>query len=70
MALIGGGAKALRVYTFGPEYMFPGNSYSEHESLFASVTQVLDLIGGAEFALLPGRRPAAHVVIVCVNTSL
>jgi hypothetical protein len=25
LALAGSGAKALRVYTFGPEYMFPGS---------------------------------------------
>ena len=69
MALVGGGAKALRVYTFGPEFMFPGNSYSEHPDVFPRLTEALDLIGAAEFALLPGRRPPARIAIVYPRSS-
>eukprot|EP01079_Euglenida_sp_SAG-EU17-18_P003689 gene3689-685_t len=69
LALAGSGAKALRVYTFGPEYMFPGNSYSEHLALFPYITQALDLIGAAEDVFLPGRRPAARIAIVYPRSS-
>ena len=32
LSQIAGGAKGLRYYTFGPEYNFPGNSYSDATS--------------------------------------
>ena len=69
LALAGSGAKALRMYTFGPEYMFKGNSYSEHSDLFAAITRSLDIIGAAEPVLFPGRRPAAEIAILYPRSS-
>jgi hypothetical protein len=48
--------------------MFPGNSYSEHSDLFAAITRGLDIIGAAESALFPGRRPAAEIGILYLPT--
>jgi len=49
--------------------MFPGNSYSEHSDLFAAITRGLDIIGAAESALFPGRRPAAEIAILYPRSS-
>jgi hypothetical protein len=38
LALVGGGAKALRIYTFGPEYMFPVKQILIIRSLFIPVS--------------------------------
>ena len=69
LALAGSGAKSLRVYTFGPEYMFKGNSYSEHSDIFAAITRALNIIGAAESALFPGRRPVGQVAIMYPRSS-
>ena len=51
ISLIGGGAKALTYFTFGPEYVFPGNCYSESSNLktiLEEQRQAHELIGAAE----------------------
>ena len=35
VSLIGGGAKGMTYFIFGPEYNFPGNCYSEFVDLSA-----------------------------------
>jgi hypothetical protein len=52
-----------------PADMFPGNSYSEHGDIFAAITRSLDIIGAAESALYPGKRPAAEIAIVYPRSS-
>ena len=70
LAVIGAGGKALRVYTFGPEYMFPGNSWSDHTGLYANMTRALDIIGAAEDVLVTGTRLGAQIAIVYPRSSL
>ena len=72
ISLIGGGAKALTYFTFGPEYIFPGNCYSERKSLpeiLAQQQQAHELIGAAEDVLWPGRRVGSKVAILAHRTA-
>lgn len=61
ISLIGGGAKAVTYFTFGPEYVFPGNCDSESPNLQTILQEQLQahtLIGAAEDVLWPARRVA------------
>ncbi|HEU4405401.1 MAG TPA: translocation/assembly module TamB domain-containing protein [Polyangiaceae bacterium] len=64
LALVGSGAKAISLFTFGPEYQFPGNCYSERPGRVAHVASALRLVAAAEDVLWPGRRPPAEAAIV------
>jgi hypothetical protein len=72
ISLIGGGAKALTYFIFGPEYNFPGNCYSESKSLpkiLRQQHQAHELIGAAEDVLWPGQRVASAVAILAHRTA-
>lgn len=70
LALVGSGSKLVRYYNFGPEYMFPANSYSESENitlLLAEIAKANTMIAAAEHVLWPARRSHAQVAILYVN---
>eukprot|EP01052_Picozoa_sp_SAG31_P041369 SAG31_NODE_6255_length_2101_cov_1.641359_2_plen_285_part_00 len=57
----------MAYFTFGPEYIFPGNCYSNSKALnfiLAEQHQAHSLIGAAEHVLWPARRVAARVAIL------
>ena len=72
IALIGGGAKGLTYFLFGPDYEFVGNCYSDEPSLgaiLAEEQQAHELIGRAEAVLWPARRLQSKVAIVAHRSS-
>src|SRR5262249_54476137 len=64
LTLIGSGGKGLNYYTFGPEYNFPGNCYSERAGLLRKIAEANRMLGAAEDLLWPGRRVPAQVAIL------
>jgi hypothetical protein len=69
MCLAGSGAKAITCYTFGPEYLFPGNCYSEKPQLLRQEAEANRLIGASEDFLWPGRIPALRIAILWPRSS-
>ena len=69
VALAGSGAKTINIYTFGPEFLFKDNSYSDRYGLYPFLTAAFDIIGASETVLLPGRRPVADVAILYPRSS-
>lgn len=69
LTLIGSGAKAVFYYNFGPEYNFPGNSYSEVPGVPTQFAHADKMIGDAEDVLWPGREPQAQVAILQPRSS-
>ena len=67
LAMVGSGAKLVRYYNTGPEYMFPANSYSESKNasrLMAEIAQANSMIAQAEHMLWKARRPPSTVAIL------
>jgi hypothetical protein len=73
LSVVASGAKAVKYFTFGPEYMFPGNCWSEvgvaNPALFAGIAEANAMIGAAEDLLWPARRVASDVAILYPRTS-
>ncbi|HEV2248226.1 MAG TPA: hypothetical protein VGW37_16380, partial [Terriglobia bacterium] len=69
LTLIGSGAKAVFYYNFGPEYSFPGNSYSEFPGAATQFAHADKMIADAEDVLWPGREPQAQVAILQPRSS-
>ena len=65
LALVGQGAKTIQFFTFGPEYYFPGNCYSENPAVFKPLALGMGIIGRAEDLLYPGRmrRPETAILM-------
>jgi hypothetical protein len=70
LALVGNGGKAIQYYTFGPEYNFPGNCYSERPQLLRKIAEAQRMIGAAEELLWPGQRPRAQVALLAPRSAL
>ncbi|NQU11809.1 hypothetical protein HQ590_13525, partial [bacterium] len=66
---IGSGAKVVKYFVFGPEYVFPGNCYSFKAELLPKMAEAHGMIGAAEEVLWPGKRPAGEVAIVMPRSS-
>ena len=53
---------------FGPEYLFPGNCWSEtalaNPKLFAGIAEANGLVGAAEELLWPATRVVSEVAIL------
>ena len=69
LAQVAGGAKSLRYYTFGPEYNFPGNCYTDLPSeqlsvMLAGMANTHEMIAKAEDILWTARRSVAEVAIL------
>jgi hypothetical protein len=69
LCIIGSGGKAITYYTFGPEYNFPGNCYSDRPDLLRKIAESNYLIGRAEELLWPGRRPRSQVAILAPRSA-
>lgn len=69
LGLIGRGAKALSVWTFGPEIRFPGNAWSENFPAYGPIADALRLVGRAERLLFPGLPARASVAILLPGSS-
>lgn len=65
LSLVGHGAKAVDVYSWGPEFLFPGNCWSEAWRAYRPVADAIRLVGRGERLLYPGRpeRGKAAVLI-------
>jgi hypothetical protein len=67
LALVGSGSKLVRYYNFGPEYMFPANSYSDSANvtlLLSEIARANAMIAAAEHVLWTARRPHSEVAIL------
>ncbi len=64
LALVGQGAKTIEFFTFGPEYYFPGNCYSEHPAAFKPLALGMGIVGRAEELLYPGRMRKPETAIL------
>lgn len=64
LALVGHGSKTINFFTFGPEYNFPGNCWSENPAVFAALSKGMKLVARAEDLLYPGhgRRPEVAIL--------
>ena len=69
LSLVGHGAKALDVYTFGPELLFPGNCWSESFGAYANIADGLRMLGRGERLLYPGRLERGKVAIMTAGSS-
>jgi hypothetical protein len=69
LTLIGSGAKIVNAYTFGPEYSFPGNCYSEKPEMLHKLARAFAMVGAAEDVLWPGTRPRSRVAILSPKSS-
>jgi hypothetical protein len=61
LTLVGSGGKGLKYFVFGPEYVFPGNCYSENVKVLPRMAEAHRMIGKAEPLLWPGERPLSPV---------
>ncbi|MGO9062622.1 MAG: beta-galactosidase trimerization domain-containing protein [Candidatus Binataceae bacterium] len=69
LSIIGGGGKAVCFYVFGPEYVYWGNSYSEHPQVLRDIAQANRIIAAAEDLLWPGRPPRSQVAILAPRSA-
>jgi hypothetical protein len=63
-AILGHGGKAIKYFTFGPEYNFPGNCYSLGTAHLPRLARAHRLIATAEPLLWPGRPRPADVALL------
>lgn len=69
LALVGHGAKTVQFFTYGPEYNFPGNCYSENTAVYKPLSQGMRLVARAEDLLYPGRMKTSPVAILTPQSS-
>ena len=72
LAQVGGGAKALRLFIFGPEYAFPNNCYSDVANasrIVKEIAEVSGTVGAVESVLWPAKRPRARVAILAPRSA-
>jgi len=64
LSVLGHGGKTIKFYTFGPEYAFPGNCWSENPVRFSEIASAMRVVGQAEDLLYPGQPVPADVAIL------
>lgn len=64
LSLVGHGGKTVNSFTFGPEYTFPVNCYSENPQVFKPLATAMGIVGKAEDLLYPGKLRAPQVGIL------
>ncbi len=69
LSLLGHGAKALDVYSFGPEWLFGGNCWSETVQAYRPIAEALRLVGRSERLLYPGRPARGKVALFLPGSS-
>ncbi len=63
LSLIGHGAKTVDFFTWGPEFLFPGNCWSERLDVYRPLAEALRLVGRGERLLYPGRPERGKVAV-------
>jgi hypothetical protein len=69
LSLVGHGAKTIKFFTFGPEYNFPGNCYSENPAVFQPLSTALRMVARGEDLLHPGKARRPQVAILTPQSS-
>ncbi len=69
LSLVGNGAKSIKFFTFGPEYNFPGNCYSEVRDVFVPLSRSMQLVARSEALLFPGVAPVPRTAILTPQSS-
>ncbi len=64
LSLVGNGVKTIKFFTFGPEYNFPGNCYSENPAVFKPLSTAMRMVARAEDLLYPGKPRRPQVAIL------
>lgn len=64
LTIIGSGGKRVGYFTFGPDYAFPGNCYSENTRVLPKMAEAHAMVAAAEDLLWPGRPPRPQVAIL------
>jgi len=64
LSLVGHGAKTIKFFTFGPEYNFPGNCYSENPAVFKPLSTAMRMVARGEDLLHPGKARRPQVAIL------
>jgi len=66
LTIAGSGGKGIHYFVFGPEYVFPGNCYSERdlETLVPQMARAHSMIAESEDVLWPARRQPSPVAIL------
>jgi hypothetical protein len=63
LALIGHGAKTVDLYSWGPYFFSPGNTWSERFEIYRPIADALRLVGRGERLLYPGRPQRGSVAL-------
>jgi hypothetical protein len=69
LSLFGNGGKTMFFYIFGPEYMFPGNCWSENLGIIENLSKTLHMVGRAEDLMYPGQPWRTPVAIVAPQSA-
>ncbi len=69
LSIVGQGGKAIKYFVFGPEYVFPGNCYSERVQVLPEMVEAHRAIGRMEELLWPGRMPVPQVALLHSRSS-
>lgn len=69
LSLVGRGAKVLDFYTFGPEFFFPGNCWSENLAAYGPMARALQRLAKAERVLFPARPERGAVAVLAPHGS-
>ncbi|QDA59516.1 hypothetical protein [Hymenobacter jejuensis] len=69
LALVGNGAKTIDFFTYGPEYAFPGNCYSENLAVMKPLSKGMQLVAKAEDLLYPGLMRPSEIAILTPQSS-
>jgi hypothetical protein len=75
VALIGGGAKGMDYFEFGPEPMFPGNCFTAvamrdpNHTMFTLIAEANRMIATADDLLYDGKMPVAEVAVLYPRSS-
>jgi len=69
LALVGNGAKTVQFFTYGPEYAFPGNCWSENFPVYKEIAAGTRLVGKAEDLMFPGKIRRPEVALLTPQSS-
>ncbi|MBF0532953.1 MAG: putative Ig domain-containing protein [Candidatus Omnitrophica bacterium] len=73
LTLAGSGAKMIEYFVFGPEYVFPGNCYSDSsqmKSIMSKMAEAHGMIAASEDIFWPGKPAGSAVAILMPRSSM
>jgi hypothetical protein len=70
LTIFGHGGKVIKFYVFGPEYMFPGNCWSENLKVVRGIMRASSMVAKAEELMYPGKPLVSKVAILTPQSSL